>query len=761
MRILLITFFIIHRLVASSQDLRVGVYHNPPLIIIEETGDVSGFSIDILKEIAIAKGWKLDYIEYNFSEALIALENGEIELIPVMAYSEERDSIFILNHTNLLTNWGKIYKNEDDGFSYSSLEQLKDKTIAVLKGDFYLKNGENGLLDLIEKLGLNSKVIEYNSYDAVISGVADRATDLGLVSRYYGTLQTEGKDVVKTPINIAYVGLRYAFYNSEENLLIATDLDQKLHELINKRGSVYYESEKKYLTFESQAFIPPWLWKFLIIVALGLVVLAIFIVLLQYQVKRKTSDLLKTNKLLIKSEREASLAERTIEASQDIGFWFKPGQPFIRVNQAAVKMTGFSEQELLRMTPRDLLATDKNLTYYDSLREGEWAGHLLIEDSFKTKAGEAFPVELSLDQFELNGETYICGFARNISIRVRAERELVERNKELNCLYTISQLISDRDKSIENIFRDSLKAIMMAWQFPEIIQAKITHLGKEYLSENYQKSPWLLKATITSGDIEVGEVEVGYIEARPEEEQGPFLKEEVSLINAIGKEFASMLDSRDAERKIIATILSTEDKERNRISKELHDSVGQTLSAISLHIDALAHGKSILNEDKEKVLNIEKLLKEAIKESRSISHNLMPPSLTELGISYAIENLLSSLEDVGQTAFKFNSNESTVKISKEFQFALYRVTQEAINNILKYAKAKEATIQYLVFEDHLSLSIEDDGIGFDLNIINKKHNFGLNSMRNRASSIGAEFTIETSPGKGTGIYLNLPLTSKL
>lgn len=92
MRILLITFFIIPRLVASSQDLRVGVYHNPPLII-EETGDVSGFSIDILKEIAIAKGWKLDYIEYNFSEVLIALENGEIELIPVMAYSEERDSI--------------------------------------------------------------------------------------------------------------------------------------------------------------------------------------------------------------------------------------------------------------------------------------------------------------------------------------------------------------------------------------------------------------------------------------------------------------------------------------------------------------------------------------------------------------------------------------------------------------------------------------------------------------------------------------------
>ncbi len=284
------------------------------------------------------------------------------------------------------------------------------------------------------------------------------------------------------------------------------------------------------------------------------------------------------------------------------------------------------------MVPRDLLATNQNQEYYDSLRDGEWGGHLLFEESFKKKDGGEFPVELSLDQFELDGQTYICGFARDITDRVAAER------------------------------------------------------------------------------------------------------------------------------RIISTILSTEDKERSRISKELHDSVGQTLSAISLHLDSLTKISNLSDSEVNKIKNIENLLKEAIAESRSVSHNLMPPALTDLGFTFAVENLLNSLEGVGETKFSFHSNESEIIIPKEIEFALFRITQEAINNIIKYAEATEATIQYLIFEDIISLSIEDDGKGFDMKIANKNHNFGLDSMKNRAASMGGELIIDTTPGKGTGIQVSIPLT---
>jgi PAS domain S-box-containing protein len=618
-------------LFAGAQTLKVGVYQNPPLVIIDENNEFSGFCIDILKDIAQKEGWQLQFHKYDFAEGLRALAAGDIDLLPAIAYSVRRDSTFILNETSVITNWAKLYKHADDDFNYSSLEQLRFKRIAALKNDFYLQNGETGLLDLLQILDIPVYLTERSSYEEIIDNVENGQSDLGLVSRYYGILETAGKDVVKTPINVAYVSIRYGFSKNDSNLAFAGRLDNQLQNLINNRSSAYYNSERKYLSFEPQAFIPQWLWKVFVIVTVSLAILMVFIVLLQHQVKKKTSKLEEVNKMLRKSEREARLAAQTIEASQDIGFWFQPGKHFIRVNQAAIKLTGFSESELMEMVPRDLIANNRNQAYYDSLRDENWGGHLLIEETFRKKDGGVFPVELSLDQFELDGQIYICGFARDITDRV------------------------------------------------------------------------------------------------------------------------------EAERKIIATILSTEDKERSRISKELHDSVGQTLSAISLHLDSLTKHRDLSTAEMDKIKNIENLLKEAIAESRSVSHNLMPPALTDLGFTFAVENLLNSLTGVGETKFSFHSNETEVKIAKEIEFTLFRITQEAINNIIKYAEATEATIQYLVFDDLISLSIEDNGKGFDMNIAKKNHNFGLNSMKNRAASVGGELTIDASPGKGTGIHVNIPL----
>jgi PAS domain S-box-containing protein len=615
-----------------AQPVKVGVYPNAPLVNIDDQGNISGFLIDILENIASKEGWQLQFHTYDFAGGLLALENGDIDIMPALAYSAQRDSIFIMNETNVITNWAKIYKNVDDDLNYPSLEQLKDKKIAGLKNDYYLQNGDNGLLDLLNKLDIEANVIELSSYQEVIDQVSTGQVDLGLVSRYFGTLKTGEKGVVKTPINIAYVSVRYGFYRSNGAARLAGQLDNQLHLLIRDRESIYYASEKKYFSHLPQAFIPSWLWKLFTLVIVGLTLLVVFAILLQHQVKRKTLALTDSNELLRESEHQARIAVQTIEASRDIGFWFQPNQPFIRVNKAAIRLTGFTEKELLKMVPRDLLASNTNQEYYESLRDGNWDGHLLLEETFRKKDGGVFPVELSLDQFTLDGQTYICGFARDITKRVKAERQ------------------------------------------------------------------------------------------------------------------------------IIATILSTEDKERSRISKELHDSVGQTLSAVSLHLDSLTKIKDLPDQEVEKINKIEKLLKEAISESRAVSHNLMPPTLTDLGYTFAVENLLSSLDGVCVTNFSFQSNESGVLVPKEIEFALFRITQEAINNITKYAQASVATIQYLIFDDLISLSIEDDGIGFDVRIATKNHNFGLNSMKNRAESLGGELTIDASPNKGTSIHVSIPLT---
>jgi len=441
-------------ILSSAQSIKVGIYQNPPLVIIDQQGAPSGFTIDVLKEVATKNGWDLQFEKYEFAECLQALEEGRIDLMPAMAYSNNRNSVFILNETNVITNWGKLYKNSNDDNNYPSVEQLRGKKVAALKNDYYYRNGEDGLQDLLDELDISVEIIECQSYSEVINKVNKGHAELGLVSRYYGILETEDNGVVKTPINIAYVSVRYGFSSSDSNALLAQQLDETLLQLINDRSSIYYQSEKKYLSIVPQLSIPLWFWRTLWIVLIAIIVLFLFIVLLQYQVKKKTDELKRSNSKLTSSEREAQLAERTIEASQDIGFWYKRNQKFIRVNQAAITLTGYTEEELLNMKAEDLLATDTNKEYYDSLVEGKWDGHLRIRETFKTKNGDIFPVELSMDEFQHDGQTYIGGFARNITVRVKAERDLIERNKELNCLYIISKLIADRKNTVEDVFKE-------------------------------------------------------------------------------------------------------------------------------------------------------------------------------------------------------------------------------------------------------------------------------------------------------------------
>ena len=759
MRLLLTFLFTALLSLSFAQTLKVGVYQNPPLIHIDSTKQISGFSVDLLNAIAKENNWELVYSTYNFSECLDALQQGEIDIMPALAYSQARESAFILNQTNVTTNWAKLFKHENDKETYTSYELLRGKKIAVLKDDYYTRNNDDGLLDIIDDLDIPVQIEYFESYDAVVEELAQNKVDLGLVSRYYGVFNTDDRPIVKTPLNVAYVSIRYGMSQNSQHKEIVLALDRTLLRMIGDRTSIYYELEREYLAYSGREFIPQWLWQTFLIVMIGLTTLGVFTILLQFQVKRKTSELKESNRQLSKSEHTARLAANTIEASQDIGFWFQAGKPFINVNSAASKLTGYAEAELLAMVPADLLATDKNEKFYEQIRQGNWDGHVIIEDEFRRKDGSIFPVEISLDEFQLDGQAFICGFARNISARVKAEYELLEKNKELSCLYSIVQLAANRDLTIDEIFRRAIRIIPIAWQYPEHTCVKITIKDKAYESDNYVETPWVLSEPLLVDEEEKGKLVIGYLK-QIGAVRDPFLTEENNLIKAIANEFNNMLAARDSEKRIMATILNTEDAERSRISKELHDSVGQTLSAIALHLNALIAHSSVSQEEKDKLIEIEELVKSAVAESRSVSHNLMPPALTDLGLTYAIENIIESIASVSPAKFIFNKNTTDIPIPKEVEVALFRIVQEAINNSIKYAEAKEVTIQYLVYDKEIALSIEDDGKGFDIKNVEKSHNFGLNSMRNRTLAINGEISIDSSPGHGTSIHIQVPLNSE-
>jgi len=218
-------------------------------------------------------------------------------------------------------------------------------------------------------------------------------------------------------------------------------------------------------------------------------------------------------------------------------------------------------------------------------------------------------------------------------------------------------------------------------------------------------------------------------------------------------------DRVEAEEKIVQTIIQTEDRERKRIAKELHDSLGQKLTTVSLYFNSLKTDELPKSELHERLAKGLTYLELAIKETRNISHNLMPRNVEDFGLKLSIESLVEELNAICPTKFSFYENLKEKEIATNLGMHLYRITQEAINNVLKYAEAQNATIQLMLYPDLIIWSIEDDGKGFSPSLLEKENQFGLESIKQRSQLLSGNAVIDSRPGKGTSITVEIPFKS--
>ncbi|MEQ8924432.1 MAG: PAS domain S-box protein [Fulvivirga sp.] len=218
-------------------------------------------------------------------------------------------------------------------------------------------------------------------------------------------------------------------------------------------------------------------------------------------------------------------------------------------------------------------------------------------------------------------------------------------------------------------------------------------------------------------------------------------------------------DRVESEEKIVQTIIQTEDRERRRIAKELHDSLGQKLTTVSLYFNSLKDKELEYLELNERLVKGLGFLELAIKETRNISHNLMPRNVEDFGLKLSIESLVNELNAISDTRFSFYENLQNKDISVHLGLHLYRITQEAINNALKYADAKQVAIQLMLYPDLIIWSIEDDGKGFDIAQLEKENQFGLESIRQRAQLLSGTATIDSRINHGTSITIEIPFKS--
>jgi signal transduction histidine kinase len=204
-------------------------------------------------------------------------------------------------------------------------------------------------------------------------------------------------------------------------------------------------------------------------------------------------------------------------------------------------------------------------------------------------------------------------------------------------------------------------------------------------------------------------------------------------------------------------VIEAEEGERQRIAKDLHDGVGQMMSAVKMNLSAYESNAQFKNEEeKQSFENIISLVDESCKEVRSVSHNMMPNALLKNSLASAIREFIDKL-DQNKLQVHLYTEGLEERLDSNIETVLYRVIQECVNNVIKHADANTLDISVIREVNEITATIEDNGKGFDTNTEEISDGIGLKNIRTRVEYLKGTVDFDSSPGKGTLVALHVPV----
>lgn len=232
-------------------------------------------------------------------------------------------------------------------------------------------------------------------------------------------------------------------------------------------------------------------------------------------------------------------------------------------------------------------------------------------------------------------------------------------------------------------------------------------------------------------------------------------QDELKIFKAIGQQISIAIENAQLYEQAEESAVTAE---RNRLARDLHDAVTQTLFSVSLIADVLPELYKINPEEgKKRAKEIRDLSRGALAEMRTLLLELRPSALASVTLPDLLRQLCDAANGRALVPVKFHA-EGEREIPEPEKIALYRMTQEAINNIIKYAKATQASVELIQTPKFIEIAIRDNGIGFEMDKV-EPYRMGLRIMQERAAVIGAELRVVSNPGKGTNVTITWYETS--
>ncbi len=237
----------------------------------------------------------------------------------------------------------------------------------------------------------------------------------------------------------------------------------------------------------------------------------------------------------------------------------------------------------------------------------------------------------------------------------------------------------------------------------------------------------------------------------------------VYLLQAIFKYMKKVeAERRKTEKRFLTAIIQTEEGERARIAKDLHDGLGPLLSAIKMSVSTLEQLQQE-NRSREIIRNASETVDEAIRSLKDISDHLSPHVLTNFGLVRALNNYVNKINQVRQLRIDFTTNLKNERFDENVEVVLYRVSSELIHNTIQHSQATRSNLVLKHENGELFLEYQDNGIGFEadkLMRMNEREGSGLINLRSRINTLKGDIRIESKPGFGIRVMIRVKAIKK-
>lgn len=468
---------------AQSRTVRVGVYQNEPKIFMDENGHPSGIFIDLLEEIAVQEGWTLIYVPCEWSDCLQALEDGQIDLMPDVAYSIERDSVFDFHETPVLQSWSAVYTHP--GTLINDFSQLDGMRVAVLNGSIQ----QTVFQQMMSGFGYEVTIVPATSWQQAFEMVSDGSADAAIANNFFGNYFYQQFGLVQTTIVFNPASLYYATAEGRNHDLLDA-IDHHLNQWLSGQNSTYYTTLRHWSAPEPTFRVPQYLF-WVIGGILGLFLLtALMVYLLRQQVRARTRKLEEANAEL----QESKLRYQTLAKISPVGiFRTDANGATTYVNPKWCAISGLSIEQAMgdgwleAIHPDDKERLSRGWQKSAQRHKASYSDYRFLrkDGTIAWVLGQAVP--------EMNSENQVVGYVgtiTDITDRKQAEEEIKKLNTELEQrvqertaqLQIANKELESFSYSVSHDLRAPLRAIS---GFSEIIarrhRANLNEEGQHYI----------------------------------------------------------------------------------------------------------------------------------------------------------------------------------------------------------------------------------------------------------------------------------------